>query len=171
MPVKLDSNGPDLFPLASNSNLSFSGDESNELVNDDNSNASDSGHNCSEEKRRRSSKDCNKENCSDNEVQNVNSNVKDDSSLDSVSNTNQIKDKKPLLAGPPPLANSHLPGVNRCLLYNGSRFVGHQKSKGSCYDVEVILQHVDKPNSYLCGYLKITGKFRNSFSNNTCKNS
>ena len=43
------------------------------------------------------------------------------------------------------------------LLYNGSRFVGHQKSKGNQYDVEVILQHVDLDNSYLCGYLKIKG--------------
>lgn len=31
-------------------------------------------------------------------------------------------------------------GIPRSLLYSGSRFVGHQKSKGNCYDVEVILQ-------------------------------
>lgn len=48
--------------------------------------------------------------------------------------------------------------VIRSLLYNGSRFAGHQKSKGSCYDVEVMLQNVDEVNSYLCGYLKIIGK-------------
>ena len=40
----------------------------------------------------------------------------------------------------PPPANSHQPGLNRSLLYNGSRFQGHQKSKGNCYDVEVVLQ-------------------------------
>lgn len=40
----------------------------------------------------------------------------------------------------PPPANSHQPGVTRSLLYNGSRFQGHQKSKGNCYDVEVVLQ-------------------------------
>ncbi len=77
----------------------------------------------------------------------------------------------------PPPANSHQPGVTRSLLYNGSRFQGHQKSKGNCYDVEVALQvhqqlflllkyvfkkrvfeqHVDEENSYLCGYLKIKG--------------
>ena len=66
------------------------------------------------------------------------------------------------------------PGVSRTLLYNGSRFTGHQKSKGNQYDVEVMLQvqftnlfpasfnlisaifqHVDEENAYLCGYLKI----------------
>ena len=64
------------------------------------------------------------------------------------------------------------PGVSCTLLYNGSRFTGHQKSKGNQYDVEVVLQvkvfpcirkylssflfqHVDEENAYLCGYLKI----------------
>lgn len=41
---------------------------------------------------------------------------------------------------PPPPANSGQPGVTRSLLYNGSRFQGHQKSKGQSYDVEVVLQ-------------------------------
>ena len=41
---------------------------------------------------------------------------------------------------PPPPANSAQPGVNVSLLYSGSKFKGHQKSKGSCYDVEVNLQ-------------------------------
>lgn len=41
---------------------------------------------------------------------------------------------------PPLPANSKQPGVCPSLLYNGSRFQGHQKSKGNCYDVEVILQ-------------------------------
>ncbi|KHJ49463.1 SNARE domain protein [Trichuris suis] len=45
--------------------------------------------------------------------------------------------------------------VPRSLLYSGSRFVGHQKSKGNCYDVEVIIQYVDHVNSELCGYLVI----------------
>ena len=35
---------------------------------------------------------------------------------------------------------SKQPGVTNSLLYSGSRFVGHQKSKGNQYDVEVILQ-------------------------------
>lgn len=56
-----------------------------------------------------------------------------------------------------PLPTSHQLGVTESLLYSGSRFCGHQKSKGNCYDVEVILQHVDINNSYLCGYLKIKG--------------
>lgn len=41
---------------------------------------------------------------------------------------------------PPPPANSKQPGVSRSLLYNGSRFQGHQKSKGNSYEVEVVLQ-------------------------------
>jgi hypothetical protein len=41
---------------------------------------------------------------------------------------------------PLPPANSSLPGITTSLLYNGSIFQGHQKSKGNCYDVEVILQ-------------------------------
>lgn len=44
----------------------------------------------------------------------------------------------PILPLPP--VNSKMPGVTSSLLYNGSRFVGHQKSKGNQYDVEVILQ-------------------------------
>ena len=43
---------------------------------------------------------------------------------------------------PPPPAKSKQPGVSRSLLYNGSKFKGHQKSKGNQYDVEVILQVV-----------------------------
>ena len=41
---------------------------------------------------------------------------------------------------PPPPANSFQPGVTTSLLYSGSQFQGHQKSKGNCYDVEVVLQ-------------------------------
>ena len=41
---------------------------------------------------------------------------------------------------PPPPANSRLQGIATSLLYNGSRFRGHQKSKGHKYDVEVVLQ-------------------------------
>lgn len=64
---------------------------------------------------------------------------------------------EPPIVPPPPPANSKQPGVIRTLLYNGSKFKGHQRSKGNQYDVEVILQHVDLENSYLCGYLKIAG--------------
>ena len=41
---------------------------------------------------------------------------------------------------PLPPIKSKQPGVSRSLLYNGSRFIGHQQSKGNKYDVEVILQ-------------------------------
>ncbi|CAL1542804.1 unnamed protein product [Lymnaea stagnalis] len=58
---------------------------------------------------------------------------------------------------PPPPAYSSLMGIPTTLLYNGSRFQGHQKSKGNRYDVEVVLQHVDVEKAFLCGYLKIKG--------------
>lgn len=58
---------------------------------------------------------------------------------------------------PPPPANSKQPGIAKSLLYNGSKFQGFQKSKGSSYEVEVVLQHVDLENSYVCGYLQING--------------
>lgn len=32
------------------------------------------------------------------------------------------------------------PGLAQSLLYSGSRFQGHQKSKGNRYDVEVVLK-------------------------------
>lgn len=57
---------------------------------------------------------------------------------------------------PPPSQSKQL-GFPKTLLYNGSKFEGSQKSKGNSYAVEVVLQHVDEENSYLCGYLKITG--------------
>lgn len=41
---------------------------------------------------------------------------------------------------PLPPQNCCQPGVARSLLYSGSRFQGHQKSKGNRYDVEVELQ-------------------------------
>ncbi|XP_025283941.3 glucose-induced degradation protein 4 homolog, partial [Canis lupus dingo] len=58
---------------------------------------------------------------------------------------------------PPANGWKRRPGVATSLLYSGSKFRGHQKSKGNSYDVEVVLQHVDTGNSYLCGYLKIKG--------------
>ncbi|KRX83150.1 Glucose-induced degradation protein 4 -like protein [Trichinella sp. T6] len=48
-------------------------------------------------------------------------------------------------------------GVGRNFLYNGSRFNGCQKSKGNSYDVEVIIQHCNLEEEYLCGYLMIKG--------------
>lgn len=36
--------------------------------------------------------------------------------------------------------NSKQLGVNKSLLYNGSKFKGFQKSKGNSYEVEVVLQ-------------------------------
>lgn len=41
---------------------------------------------------------------------------------------------------PPPPINTQQPGVVTSLLYSGSKFRGHQKSKGNSYDVEVVLQ-------------------------------
>uniref|UniRef100_A0A1A9WFW6 Vacuolar import and degradation protein n=1 Tax=Glossina brevipalpis TaxID=37001 RepID=A0A1A9WFW6_9MUSC len=58
---------------------------------------------------------------------------------------------------PPFLANSRQDGLATHTLYNGSKFQGFQKSQGKSYDVEVILQHIDLENSFLCGYLKING--------------
>ncbi|XP_018610171.1 glucose-induced degradation protein 4 homolog isoform X2 [Scleropages formosus] len=58
---------------------------------------------------------------------------------------------------PPPPINAQQPGIATSLLYSGSQFRGHQKSKGNSYDVEVVLQHVTMEDSYLCGYLKIKG--------------
>ncbi|EDV28268.1 uncharacterized protein TRIADDRAFT_53720 [Trichoplax adhaerens] len=46
-------------------------------------------------------------------------------------------------------------GLSTSLLYNGSKFIGSQKSKGNSYDVEIILQNVDMENSFICGYLTI----------------
>lgn len=36
--------------------------------------------------------------------------------------------------------NSKQIGVNKTLLYNGSRFKGFQRSKGNSYDVDVVIQ-------------------------------
>ncbi|CAG0918115.1 unnamed protein product [Notodromas monacha] len=80
---------------------------------------------------------------------------------------NSEKIEKTFKLFPPAPCCSRTPGVIKSLLYNGSRFQGHQKSKGNSYEVEVILQlvtasrhfvqHVDEQNSYLCGYLRIKG--------------
>lgn len=91
----------------------------------------------------------------------------------------------------PPVAKQ--PGLAQSLLYSGSRFQGHQKSKGNRYDVEVVLQvscfgltffvsssclaliicrasqHVDEENAFLCGYLKITGLTEVRFCNRCYK--
>ncbi|NXY01744.1 GID4 protein, partial [Pteruthius melanotis] len=58
---------------------------------------------------------------------------------------------------PPPPINTAQPGVATSLLYSGAKFRGQQRSKGNAYEVEVVMQHVDMENSYLCGYLKIKG--------------
>lgn len=54
-------------------------------------------------------------------------------------------------------SNNKSIGTHQTLLYSGSKFSGCQKSKGNSYDVEVVLQNVDRQNSYICGYLKIKG--------------
>jgi hypothetical protein len=47
---------------------------------------------------------------------------------------------KTLIDPPAPEKNSSIGGIYRSLLYSGSKFHGCQKSKGNCYEVEVILQ-------------------------------
>ena len=59
---------------------------------------------------------------------------------------------------PPPPAKCKQPGVTHSLLYNGSRFKGHQKSKGNQYDVEVILQVKSQPLTNLLNVYKIARK-------------
>lgn len=54
-------------------------------------------------------------------------------------------------------------GLQEPLLYSGSRFVGFQKSSGGakpncCCGVEVIIQHCDLENFFICGHLKINGE-------------
>ena len=46
----------------------------------------------------------------------------------------------PLTVEVPFKENSKQVGVNKTLLYNGSRFRGFQKSKGNSYDVDVVIQ-------------------------------
>ncbi|XP_064406291.1 glucose-induced degradation protein 4 homolog [Halichondria panicea] len=48
-------------------------------------------------------------------------------------------------------------GFPTTALHSGSRFTGHQQSKGNKYHVEVNFKHVDYKNSTVCGYLKIQG--------------
>lgn len=47
---------------------------------------------------------------------------------------------------PPPPINTQQPGVTTSLLFSGSQFQGHQKSKGNSYDVEVVLQVSNQTN-------------------------
>ena len=56
---------------------------------------------------------------------------------------------------PPPPAKSKQQGVSRSLLYNGSKFKGHQKSKGNQYDVEVILQVIYEWLKIISGLLPL----------------
>jgi hypothetical protein len=49
------------------------------------------------------------------------------------------------------------PFIPSTLLYSGARYTGHQKSKGSCYDVDVHLHSVDVRTHTVCGYLIIKG--------------
>lgn len=58
---------------------------------------------------------------------------------------------------PPPPANSKQPGVTKSLLYNGSKFQGHQKSKGNSYEVEVVLQVSNQNKVRNIVLIKITG--------------
>jgi hypothetical protein len=58
----------------------------------------------------------------------------------SVDEQNRRRIEKKFILFPPAPSRSYTPGVIKSLLYNGSRFQGHQKSKGNSYEVEVILQ-------------------------------
>ncbi|KAI0432494.1 vacuolar import and degradation protein-domain-containing protein [Xylaria sp. FL1042] len=48
----------------------------------------------------------------------------------------------------------------------GSRFHGTQQSERQVYDVQVEIKYVDLRESFLCGYLKIQGKFPAALANN-----
>uniref|UniRef100_A0A3B3XTD2 GID complex subunit 4 homolog n=1 Tax=Poecilia mexicana TaxID=48701 RepID=A0A3B3XTD2_9TELE len=52
---------------------------------------------------------------------------------------------------PPPPINTQQPGVVTSLLYSGSKFRGHQKSKGNSYDVEVVLQEYPTLTTFFAG--------------------
>lgn len=67
----------------------------------------------------------------------------DQYSLNSFANwSSSESNMEKLLASvnPPPPQNCVQPVIHRSLLYSGSKFRGHQKSKGNCYNVEVTLQ-------------------------------
>ncbi|XP_056153101.1 glucose-induced degradation protein 4 homolog isoform X2 [Lampris incognitus] len=52
---------------------------------------------------------------------------------------------------PLPPINTRQPGVVTSLLYSGSKFRGHQKSKGNSYDVEVVLQEYPTLTTFFAG--------------------
>jgi len=52
-----------------------------------------------------------------------------------------------LLVPFPPKTSAQI-GIPETPLYSGSKFQGHQKSKGNRYDVEVVFQHVDEENAF-----------------------
>jgi hypothetical protein len=52
-----------------------------------------------------------------------------------------------------------LPNYTSSFLRSGSRFEGTQQSDSQVYYVDVEIKHVDMAESYLCGYLRIKGKF------------
>ena len=60
---------------------------------------------------------------------------------------------------PPAPANTSQPGVTTSLLYSGSKFTGHQKSKGNSYDVVVNLQVVSVGTILLTAYCTYTYVF------------
>ncbi|RMX49554.1 hypothetical protein pdam_00025895, partial [Pocillopora damicornis] len=43
------------------------------------------------------------------------------------------------------------PGLAQSLLYSGSKFQGHQKSKGNRYDVEVVLKEYPNLTTFFDG--------------------
>lgn len=52
-----------------------------------------------------------------------------------------------------------VPNHTCSFLRAGSRFEGTQESDHQVYNVHVEIKHVDMAESYLCGYLRIQGKF------------
>lgn len=57
------------------------------------------------------------------------------------------------------LCGQLLPNYTSSFLRSGSRFEGTQQSDSQVYHVDVEIKHVDMAESYLCGYLRIQGKF------------
>jgi glucose-induced degradation protein 4 len=52
-----------------------------------------------------------------------------------------------------------LPSLSSSFLRPGSKFSGTQQSDKQVYDVNVEIKHVDMAESFMCGYLRIQGRF------------
>ncbi|KAK9696410.1 GID complex subunit 4, VID24 [Basidiobolus ranarum] len=70
--------------------------------------------------------------------------------------SNQEEQDDPIVK-PMQLNMMRQPSTGTCTLYSGSQFTGHQRSGRHSYKVIIDIQHVNLDDSYLCGYLNITG--------------